>query len=120
MPHFIAPFAGGLFVLCLSSGKTEGKTSNAEDARQHLCQNLYGPEVCSATAFEACFVFQLAYLPIQGGSNGPFLLLLQLMQLSVPTASESTHCLRQPPALFSHWEYSFVLTSYFIRAAIYL
>lgn len=105
--------------LCLLNDKLRGgrETSHSWDALVHLCQNLYAPKVCSAKALEACLGFRPPYLPIQGASNDPFLLLLQLIQLSVPTASKSTNCLGQLTALFSHWEYSFVLTGYFIRAA---
>lgn len=80
--------------------------------------NLYCTKVCLTSDFMACLV-PTPYRQLQWGFNGPSLLFLQLMQLSVPTASKSTNCLRRQMALFSRWEYSFVLTNYSNSAAIY-
>lgn len=105
-------------VFLFSAHEATNTAAQGETFRRTLPESIWPQSLCSG-GFRGLFWLPTCLSSNSGGSNGPFLLLLQLMQLSVPTASKSTNCLRQPMALFSHWEYSFVLTSYFIRAAVY-
>lgn len=113
---FIAPNAGDLSVFLFLRRQAPGRRGNFSCVG---CTDTSVPEsIWSESLFSGGFR-GLSWLSTclssnSGGSKGPFLLLQQLIQLSVPTASKSTNGLGQPMALFGHWEYSFVLTSYFI------
>lgn len=114
MPHV----ARGLLVFCSRSDQHSGAGGNFQthsciSARIYRARKFVQRRLSRPVLASNLLIFQFRRL------QWPFLLLLQLMQLSAPTASKSTNCLRQPMALFSQWEYSFVLSSYFIRAAVY-